>query len=65
MYDIHRYMEIQSLTLEQLKRFEETAGIKGVQSFLKSLRVPKRDYSKSENYEFLENKLPHNDDFER
>ena len=65
VYDIHRYMEIQSLTIEQLKRFEETAGIKGVQSFLKSLRVPKRDYSKSENYEFLENKLPHNDDFER
>lgn len=65
VYDIHRYMQIQSLTLEQLKEFEDTAGTRGVQNFLKSLKVPKHNYSKSENYEFLENNLPKTEDFER
>lgn len=62
---IHRFMKIQSLTLEQLSQFEKNEGIKGVQSFLKSLKVEKQDFSKSENYEFLENKLLKLDDYER
>lgn len=63
--EIHRFMQVQSLTLAQLSHIEKSGGVKGVQSFLKSLRVEKHDYSKSENYEFLENKLPHTDDYER
>lgn len=65
VYSIHRYMQIQQLTLEQLTSFERSEGIRGVQSFLKSLRVPKNEFSKSENYEFLEHKLPHTEDYER
>lgn len=63
--EIHRFMKIQNITLAQLSHIEESAGVKGVQSFLKSLRVEKHDYSQSENYEFLENKLPHTEDYER
>ena len=65
VFDIHRYMQIQSLTLEQLKKVEKAGGIRGVQTFLQSLKVQKHDYSKSENYDFLEDKLPHTEDFER
>lgn len=65
VYSIHRYMQIQQLTLEQLTSFERSEGIRGVQSFLKSLRVPKNEFPKSENYEFLEHKIPHTEDYER
>ncbi len=65
VYAIHRYMQIQKLTLEQLTQIEKKGGVRGVQSFLKSLKVEKHDYTKSENYEFLENKLTRSDDNER
>ncbi len=65
VFSIHRYMQIQKLTLEQLTSFEKENGSKGVQSFLKSLKVPKNNFSKAENYEILEHKLPVTDDFER
>ena len=65
VYEIHRYMKIQTLTLSKLQKIEKDDGISGVQSFLKSLRVPKHDYTQSEHYEFLENKLPKTEDFER
>lgn len=65
VFSIHRYMQIQKLTLEQLTSFEKKEGVKGVQSFLQSLKVPKNNFSKAENYEFLEHKLPQTDDFER
>ncbi len=65
VYEIHRFMQIQKLTLAELEHFEKTEGPAGVQNFLKSLRVPKQNFEESENYEFLENKLPHTDDFER
>ena len=58
-------MKIQTLTLSKLQKIEKDDGISGVQSFLKSLRVPKHDYTQSEHYEFLENKLPKTEDFER
>lgn len=62
---IHRFMQIQSLTLAQLSHIEHEGGTRGVQNFLKSIRVKPHDYSTSENYEFLENKLQNLDDFER
>lgn len=65
VYTIHRFMKIQKLTLEKLMSFEKKEGERGVQNFLKSLRVPKNHFSETENYEFLENKLPKTDDFER
>jgi hypothetical protein len=65
VFEIHRYMKIQTLTLEKLQKLEKDGGVNGVQKFLKSLRVPKHDYTKSEHYEFLENKLPKTEDFER
>lgn len=63
--EIHRFMRIQNLTLAELSQIEQTEGVRGVQNFLKSLRVEKQDHTKSENYEFLENKLLHTEDFER
>ena len=65
VYEIDRYMRIQTLTLSKLQEVEKLGGISGVQKFLKSLRVPKHDYTQSEHYEFLENKLPKTEDFER
>ena len=58
VYIINRYMKIQSLTLEKLSTLEKLYGIKGVQNLLKSIAIPKYHYSKSENYDFLKNKLP-------
>ena len=65
VYEIDRYMRIQTLTLSKLQEVEKLGGISGVQKFLKSLQVPKHDYTQSEHYEFLENKLPKTEDFER
>ena len=65
IYDIDRYMQIQTLGLEELDNIEKNGGVNGVQAFLKSLKITKHDYSKSENYKFLENKLPLTDIFER
>ena len=65
VYEIDRYMRIQTLTLAKLQEVERLGGISGVQKFLKSLRVPKHNYTESEHYEFLENKLPKTEDFER
>lgn len=65
VYEIHRYMKIQNLTLSKLQGIEKDGGVSGVRDFLKSLRVPKHDYTQSEHYEFLRNKLPRTEDFER
>ena len=58
-------MRIQTLTLAKLQEVERIGGISGVRRFLKALRVPKHNYTESEHYEFLENKLPKTEDFER
>lgn len=52
VYEINRYMRIQNLTLAKLQEIEKTNGIGGVQKFLKSLRIPKHNYTQSEHYEF-------------
>ena len=38
-------MRIQTLTLAKLQEVERLGGISGVQKFLKSLRVPKPNYT--------------------
>jgi len=62
--EIHNFMQIQSLTLSQLKDIEKS-GTKSVQNFLDSIKIERLDHSNSENYEFLEHKLSHSEDYER
>ena len=62
--EIHKFMQVQSLTFAQLAHIEKS-GVKGVQDILRAVSVGKNNFSKSENYEFLKNRLPQTDDYER
>ena len=63
--EIHKYMLVQTLTPVELTYIEKRLGVKGVQNILKAVKVRKHDHTKSENYEFLENKISNSSDYER
>lgn len=65
VYEINRYVMIQNLTLTKLLEIENTEGFSGVKRILKTFKGIKQDYSQTEHYEYLKNKLINTDDYEK